>query len=51
MAAASRALERPVKWIEDRGEHLVASGQAREETMQAALADSADGDLSASTWT
>ena len=45
VAAASRALERPVKWIEDRGEHLVASGHAREETMQAALAYSADGDL------
>jgi carbon-monoxide dehydrogenase large subunit len=45
VAAASRALGRPVKWIEDRGEHLVASGHAREETMQAALAYSADGDL------
>ena len=45
VAAASRALERPVKWIEDRGEHLVASGHAREETMQAALAYSADGDI------
>jgi carbon-monoxide dehydrogenase large subunit len=45
VCAASRALGRPVKWIEDRNEHLMASGHAREESMQAALAYSADGDL------
>jgi aerobic carbon-monoxide dehydrogenase large subunit len=45
VAAASRALGRPVKWIEDRNEHLMASGHAREESMDAALAYSADGDL------
>ena len=31
VAAAARLLGRPVKWIEDRYEHLLASGQAREE--------------------
>ncbi len=44
-AAASRALGRPVKWIEDRREHLMASGHAREETMVAEAAASADGDI------
>src|SRR5689334_18974001 len=32
VAAASRAIGRPVKWVEDRGENLTASGQAREES-------------------
>ena len=32
VAAASRHLGRPVKWIEDRGENLTVSGQAREES-------------------
>ena len=45
VCAASRALGRPVKWIEDRNEHLMASGHAREESMEAALAYSAEGDL------
>jgi carbon-monoxide dehydrogenase large subunit len=45
VCAASRALGQPVKWIEDRNEHLMASGHAREESMEAALAYSADGDL------
>ena len=45
VCAASRALGRPVKWIEDRSEHLIASGHAREESMEAALAYSATGDL------
>ena len=46
VAAASRALERPVKWIEDRGEHLMASGHAREESMEAeARRVPADGDI------
>ena len=33
VAAASRELGRPVKWVEDRNENLTASGQAREETV------------------
>jgi carbon-monoxide dehydrogenase large subunit len=45
VCAAARALGRAVKWIEDRNEHLTASGHAREESMEAALAYSADGDL------
>jgi carbon-monoxide dehydrogenase large subunit len=45
VCAASRALGKPVKWIEDRNEHLMASGHAREESMEAALAYSAAGDL------
>ncbi|RPI08788.1 MAG: xanthine dehydrogenase family protein molybdopterin-binding subunit, partial [Actinobacteria bacterium] len=44
-AAASRALGRQEKWIEDRREHLMASGHAREETMVAEAAASADGDI------
>jgi len=44
-AAASRALGRPVKWIEDRREHLMASGHAREESMVAEAAATADGDI------
>jgi aerobic carbon-monoxide dehydrogenase large subunit len=42
-AAASRALGRPVKWVEDRGEN--ASGQAREESFDVRAAVSNDGDL------
>ena len=45
VAAASRDLGRPVKWIEDRGENLTASGQAREESFDARVAVSNDGDL------
>jgi aerobic carbon-monoxide dehydrogenase large subunit len=45
IAAASRALGRPVKWIEDRGENLTASGQAREESFDVRAAYSAGGDL------
>ncbi|MGH7732877.1 MAG: xanthine dehydrogenase family protein molybdopterin-binding subunit, partial [Gemmatimonadales bacterium] len=45
VAAASRAVERPVKWIEDRGENLSASGQAREESFDVRAAVSNDGDL------
>src|ERR1700751_2390109 len=44
-AAASRALRRPVKWVEDRGENLTASGQAREESFDVQAAVSNDGDL------
>jgi aerobic carbon-monoxide dehydrogenase large subunit len=44
-AAAARALGRPVKWVEDRGENLTASGQAREESFAVRAAVSSDGDL------
>ena len=45
VAAASRALGQPVKWVEDRGENLLASGQAREESFDVRAAVSNDGDL------
>ncbi|WP_300613185.1 xanthine dehydrogenase family protein molybdopterin-binding subunit, partial [Trebonia sp.] len=45
VAAASRALGRPVKWAEDRSENLMASGQAREESFDVRAAVSDDGDL------
>jgi carbon-monoxide dehydrogenase large subunit len=45
VAAASRALGRPVKWTEDRGENLMASGHAREESFDVRAAVSAGGDL------
>jgi aerobic carbon-monoxide dehydrogenase large subunit len=45
VAAASRALGRPVKWVEDRGENLTVSGQAREESFDVRAAVSTDGDL------
>src|SRR3984885_12930151 len=45
VAAASRALGRPVKWVEDRGENLTTSGQAREESFDVRAAVSDDGDL------
>ena len=45
VAAASRAVGRPVKWVEDRGENLTASGQAREESFDVRAAVSSDGDL------
>jgi aerobic carbon-monoxide dehydrogenase large subunit len=45
VAAASRALGRPVKWTEDRGENLAASGHAREESFDVRAAVSKDGDL------
>jgi aerobic carbon-monoxide dehydrogenase large subunit len=44
-AAAARTLGRPVKWVEDRGENLTASGQAREESFDVRAAVSNDGDL------
>ena len=43
VAAASKALGRPLKWIEDRSEHLIASGHAREEMVQIEMAVKADG--------
>jgi carbon-monoxide dehydrogenase large subunit len=45
LAAASKALGRPVKWIEDRNEHLTASGHAREEKMYVQVAVKDDGTL------
>jgi len=45
VAAVARALGRPVKWIEDRNEHLMASGHAREETMESEAAYTTDGDI------
>ena len=45
VAAASRLVGQPVKWIEDRGENLTASGQAREESFDVRAAVSNDGDL------
>ena len=45
LAAASRRLGRPVKWIEDRSEHLIASGHAREEMVDAQVAVKHDGTL------
>jgi carbon-monoxide dehydrogenase large subunit len=45
VAAASRALGRPVKWTEDRSENLAASGHAREESFDVKAAVSKDGDL------
>ncbi|MGH3151441.1 MAG: xanthine dehydrogenase family protein molybdopterin-binding subunit [Streptosporangiaceae bacterium] len=45
VAAASRHVGRPVKWVEDRGENLTVSGQAREESFDIQAAISDDGDL------
>jgi aerobic carbon-monoxide dehydrogenase large subunit len=45
VAAASRHVGRPVKWVEDRGENLTVSGQAREESFDVRAAISDDGDL------
>src|SRR5216683_5797032 len=45
VCAASRELRRPVKWIEDRNEHLMASGHAREEDIEAEAAVTNDGTL------
>jgi carbon-monoxide dehydrogenase large subunit len=44
VAAAARELGRPVKWIEDRYEHLTSTGQAREESfdVEAAITDAGD---------
>jgi len=45
VAAACKALERPIKWIEDRNENLVASGQAREESFEIEAAVTNAGDV------
>lgn len=43
--AAALSLGRSVKWIEDRNEHLLVGGQAREETLDVDAAFRADGTL------
>ncbi len=43
LAAASRIIGRPIKWIEDRNEHLQASGHAREEQIEVQAAVTSDG--------
>ena len=50
MGAASRAVGRPVKWIEDRLEHLTASVSATNRTTTLAAAVSADGKILALDW-
>lgn len=45
LCAAALATARSVKWIEDRNEHLLAGGQAREEAMDIEMAVTDDGDL------
>ena len=45
MAAVSRALGIPVRWTEDRGEHLLASSSATERHTEIAAAFDADGRL------
>jgi carbon-monoxide dehydrogenase large subunit len=45
LAATSRIMGRPIKWIEDRNEHLQASGHAREEQMAVEAAVTSDGRL------
>jgi carbon-monoxide dehydrogenase large subunit len=45
VAAASRQLGRPVRWIEDRPEHLSFSGQAREECFEVEAAVTDEGDI------
>jgi aerobic carbon-monoxide dehydrogenase large subunit len=41
----ARELGRPVKWVEDRAEHLVATNHAREQVHEIAVAARADGTL------
>ncbi|MCU1450653.1 MAG: Carbon-monoxide dehydrogenase (acceptor) [Acidimicrobiales bacterium] len=45
VAAAAKALGRPIKWIEDRNENLVASGQARDECFEVEAAVTNQGDV------
>ena len=42
---ASKQIGRPVKWIEDRNEHMLASGHAREEKISAQVAVTDAGDI------
>ncbi|HKP17007.1 MAG TPA: xanthine dehydrogenase family protein molybdopterin-binding subunit [Gaiellaceae bacterium] len=45
VAFAARHLRRPVKWIEDRHEHLLATNHAREQVHEVEVAAAADGTL------
>jgi aerobic carbon-monoxide dehydrogenase large subunit len=45
VAAVSKQLGRPVKWIEDRNENLTVSGQAREESFDVDAAVTDQGDI------
>jgi aerobic carbon-monoxide dehydrogenase large subunit len=45
LCAAARLLGRPVKWIEDRVEHLIAAGHARDEYVDVRAAVRRDGEL------
>ena len=47
VAALARALNRPVRWREDRGENLMASAHAREQTAEVRAAVDADGRIAA----
>ena len=47
IAAASKRLGLPVKWIEDRQENLTAGGSAREETLDVDFAVTNEGDIKA----
>jgi carbon-monoxide dehydrogenase large subunit len=47
VCAAALALGRPVKWVEDRSENLIAGGQAREEDLHVRAAIDADGVITA----
>jgi carbon-monoxide dehydrogenase large subunit len=42
---AARELKRPVKWIEDRREHMIAANHSREMECELEIALSADGDI------
>lgn len=44
-AALARKLERPVEWVEDRREHLIASQHARDQIVRADLAVDKDGTM------
>lgn len=43
VAFAARALARPVKWVEERGEHLMAAAHARDQIHRIAVAATRDG--------
>jgi 2-furoyl-CoA dehydrogenase large subunit len=50
MAIAARVARRPVKWIEDRGEHLLACGSATNRMTRLEAAVEADGRVTALAW-
>ncbi len=47
IALAARVLQRPIKWIEDRRENLIASAHARQELAHVTMSADADGHFSA----